>query len=230
MFQASLSIWGWGGLGVVLFLVTFGPFAIFYLAFYIFCFIGGWARRHLNHSLCLYISTWSHINHNTVFRSLTDQFIAVLSFSLLFSRGFTVTLLYGKINSEKHLEKCEHSYLPPTQIGILKVKACLNTPNLTSPTQTNFLAFNQLPLLMKLPCRWSKFSLIWLVTWLCFFLSPSDIGWDEAGDEAYKDRQETDWLKLHWWTTATGVYVFVCDFLCQSSYITFAPLTNKETV
>uniref|UniRef100_A0AAX7TZW8 Sorting nexin 13 n=1 Tax=Astatotilapia calliptera TaxID=8154 RepID=A0AAX7TZW8_ASTCA len=75
LLAASLSIWGWGGLGVVLFLVTFGPFAIFYLAFYIFCFIGG---------------------------------------------GFAVTLLYGKINSEKHLEKCEHSYLPPTQIGILK--------------------------------------------------------------------------------------------------------------
>ncbi|XP_075961534.1 sorting nexin-13 isoform X1 [Anarhichas minor] len=74
--QASLSIWGWGGLGVVLFLVTFGPFAIFYLAFYIFCFIGG---------------------------------------------GFAVTLLYGKINSERHLEKCEQSYLPPTQIGILKM-------------------------------------------------------------------------------------------------------------
>ncbi|PWA15303.1 hypothetical protein CCH79_00008480 [Gambusia affinis] len=73
--RASLSIWGWGGLGVVLFFVTFGPFAIFYLAFYIFCFIGG---------------------------------------------GFAVTLLYGKINSEKHLEKCEHSYLPPTQIGIPK--------------------------------------------------------------------------------------------------------------
>uniref|UniRef100_A0A3Q4GUU8 Sorting nexin 13 n=1 Tax=Neolamprologus brichardi TaxID=32507 RepID=A0A3Q4GUU8_NEOBR len=73
--SSHLSIWGWGGLGVVLFLVTFGPFAIFYLAFYIFCFIGG---------------------------------------------GFAVTLLYGKINSEKHLEKCEHSYLPPTQIGILK--------------------------------------------------------------------------------------------------------------
>uniref|UniRef100_A0A8D3BPM2 Sorting nexin 13 n=1 Tax=Scophthalmus maximus TaxID=52904 RepID=A0A8D3BPM2_SCOMX len=73
--QASLSIWGWGSLGVVLFLVTFGPFAIFYLAFYIFCFVGG---------------------------------------------GFAVTLLYGKINSEKHLEKCEHSYLSPTQIGIVK--------------------------------------------------------------------------------------------------------------
>ena len=41
VFQASLSIWGWGGLGVVLFLITFGPFAIFYLAFYIFCFVGG---------------------------------------------------------------------------------------------------------------------------------------------------------------------------------------------
>ncbi|RVE66977.1 hypothetical protein OJAV_G00112560 [Oryzias javanicus] len=73
--EASLSIWGWGSLGVVLFFVTFGPFAIFYLAFYIFCFIGG---------------------------------------------GFAVTLLYGKINSEKHLEKSEHSYLPPTQPGILK--------------------------------------------------------------------------------------------------------------
>ncbi|XP_019721722.1 sorting nexin-13 isoform X3 [Hippocampus comes] len=73
--QASLSFWGWGGLGVVLFLVTFGPFAIFYLAFYILCFIGG---------------------------------------------GFAVTLLYGKINSEKYLERCEHSYLPPPPIGILK--------------------------------------------------------------------------------------------------------------
>ncbi|XP_051927786.1 sorting nexin-13 isoform X5 [Hippocampus zosterae] len=73
--EASLSFWGWGGLGVVLFLVTFGPFAIFYLAFYILCFIGG---------------------------------------------GFAVTLLYGKINSEKYLERCEHSYLPPPPIGILK--------------------------------------------------------------------------------------------------------------
>ncbi|KAL7883601.1 hypothetical protein SRHO_G00012590 [Serrasalmus rhombeus] len=73
--EASLSVWGWGGLGVVLFLITFGPFAIFYLAFYIFCFVGG---------------------------------------------GFAVTLLFGKTNSEKHLEKCEHSYLPPTPTGIAK--------------------------------------------------------------------------------------------------------------
>ncbi|XP_066530742.1 sorting nexin-13 isoform X2 [Hoplias malabaricus] len=73
--EASLSIWGWGGLGVVLFLITFGPFAIFYLAFYIFCFVGG---------------------------------------------GIAVTFLFGKTNSEKHLEKCEHSYLPPTQTGIAK--------------------------------------------------------------------------------------------------------------
>uniref|UniRef100_A0A8C2D461 Sorting nexin 13 n=1 Tax=Cyprinus carpio TaxID=7962 RepID=A0A8C2D461_CYPCA len=73
---ASLSVWGWGGLGVVLFLITFGPFAIFYLAFYILCFIGG---------------------------------------------GFVVLLLFGKINSEKHLERCEHSYLPSTQSAILKV-------------------------------------------------------------------------------------------------------------
>ncbi|XP_076157290.1 sorting nexin-13 isoform X4 [Alosa pseudoharengus] len=73
--QASLSVWGWGGLGVVLFLITFGPFAIFYLAFYIVCFVGG---------------------------------------------GFAVTLLFGKTNSEKHLERCEHSYLPATLTGILK--------------------------------------------------------------------------------------------------------------
>ncbi|XP_067281219.1 sorting nexin-13 isoform X3 [Pseudorasbora parva] len=74
--EASLSIWGWGGLGVVLFLISFGPFAIFYLAFYILCFIGG---------------------------------------------GFVVLLLFGKTNSEKHLERCEHSYLPSTQTAILKV-------------------------------------------------------------------------------------------------------------
>ncbi|KAK1173157.1 sorting nexin-13-like isoform X1 [Acipenser oxyrinchus oxyrinchus] len=73
--ETSLSIWGWGGLGAVLFLITFGPFAIFYLAFYILCFTGG----------C-----------------------------------FAVTLLFGKTNSEKHLEKCEHSFLPATQPGIPK--------------------------------------------------------------------------------------------------------------
>ncbi|MBN3270486.1 SNX13 protein, partial [Polyodon spathula] len=75
LFQTSLSIWGWGGLGVVLFLITFGPFAIFYLAFYVLCFTGG----------C-----------------------------------FAVTLLFGKTNSEKYLEKCEHSFLPATQSGIPK--------------------------------------------------------------------------------------------------------------
>ncbi|XP_028819141.1 sorting nexin-13 isoform X3 [Denticeps clupeoides] len=73
--EASLSIWGWGGLGVILFLITFGPFAVFYLAFYIFCFFGG---------------------------------------------GFAVTLLFGKTNSEKHLERCEQSYLPSTQAGLGK--------------------------------------------------------------------------------------------------------------
>ncbi|KAG8443052.1 hypothetical protein GDO86_011754 [Hymenochirus boettgeri] len=39
--KASLSVWGWGSLGVVLFLIKFGPFAIFYFAFYILCFVGG---------------------------------------------------------------------------------------------------------------------------------------------------------------------------------------------
>ncbi|XP_073486180.1 sorting nexin-13 isoform X2 [Aquarana catesbeiana] len=71
--KASLSIWGWGSLGVVLFLITFGPFAIFYFAFYILCFVGG---------------------------------------------GFVVMLLFGKINSEKYLERCEHAFLPPTSAGI----------------------------------------------------------------------------------------------------------------
>ncbi|XP_077667526.1 sorting nexin-13 isoform X2 [Eretmochelys imbricata] len=73
--ETSLSIWGWGSLGVVLFLVTFGPFAIFYFAFYILCFVGG---------------------------------------------GFVVTLLFGKTNSEKYLEQCEHSFLPPTSVGVFK--------------------------------------------------------------------------------------------------------------
>ncbi|XP_072431457.1 sorting nexin-13 isoform X2 [Chiloscyllium punctatum] len=67
LFRAGVSIWGWGGLGVILFVVTFGPFAIFYFAFYILCFLGG---------------------------------------------GLAVTLLFGKINSEKYLERCEHSFLP----------------------------------------------------------------------------------------------------------------------
>ncbi|KFV67082.1 Sorting nexin-13, partial [Dryobates pubescens] len=73
--QTSLSIWGWGSLGLVLFLVTFGPFAIFYFAFYILCFVGG---------------------------------------------GLVVTFLFGKRNSEKYLEQCEHSFLPCTSVGILK--------------------------------------------------------------------------------------------------------------
>ncbi|XP_059828648.1 sorting nexin-13 isoform X2 [Hypanus sabinus] len=73
--QADVSIWGWGCLGVVLFLVTFGPFAIFYFAFYILCFVGG---------------------------------------------GFAVILLFGKTNSEKHLEKCEQTFLPAAPTGVPK--------------------------------------------------------------------------------------------------------------
>ncbi|MEE6466405.1 hypothetical protein FKM82_006940 [Ascaphus truei] len=73
--EASLSIWGWGSLGIVLFLITFGPFAIFYFAFYILCFVGG---------------------------------------------AFVITLLFGKTNSEKYLEKWEHSFLPPTSAGLSK--------------------------------------------------------------------------------------------------------------
>uniref|UniRef100_A0A2K6A1D2 Sorting nexin 13 n=1 Tax=Mandrillus leucophaeus TaxID=9568 RepID=A0A2K6A1D2_MANLE len=70
-----LSIWGWGSLGIVLFLITFGPFVIFYSTFYILCFVGG---------------------------------------------GLVVTLLFGKTNSEKYLEQCEHSFLPPTSTGVPK--------------------------------------------------------------------------------------------------------------
>uniref|UniRef100_A0A2D4EQV8 PXA domain-containing protein n=1 Tax=Micrurus corallinus TaxID=54390 RepID=A0A2D4EQV8_MICCO len=73
--ETNLSRWGWGSLVVLLFLITFGPFAIFYFAFYILCSVGG---------------------------------------------GFVVTLLFGKTNSEKYLEQCEHSFLPPTSFGINK--------------------------------------------------------------------------------------------------------------
>ncbi|XP_053570100.1 sorting nexin-13 isoform X1 [Bombina bombina] len=73
--EANLTIWGWGSLGIVLFLITFGPFAIFYFAFYVSCFVGG---------------------------------------------GFIVTILFGKITSEKYLEKCEHSFLTPLSPGIQK--------------------------------------------------------------------------------------------------------------
>ncbi|XP_054420133.1 sorting nexin-13 isoform X1 [Pteronotus mesoamericanus] len=73
--EISLSIWGWGGLVIVLSLITFGPFVILYLAFYILCFVGG---------------------------------------------GIVVTLLFGKTNSEKYLEQCEHLFLPPTSTGIPK--------------------------------------------------------------------------------------------------------------
>ncbi|XP_015281695.1 PREDICTED: sorting nexin-13 isoform X3 [Gekko japonicus] len=69
--ETSLSIWGWGSLVIVLFLIKFGPFIIFY----IFCFVGG---------------------------------------------GFVVTFLFGKTSSEKYLEQCEHSFLPPTSFGITK--------------------------------------------------------------------------------------------------------------
>lgn len=47
--------------------------------------------------------------------------ITLLLIFFFFYRGFAVTLLFGKTNSEKHLEKCEHSYLPPTPTGIAKV-------------------------------------------------------------------------------------------------------------
>uniref|UniRef100_A0A8C5PT09 Sorting nexin 13 n=1 Tax=Leptobrachium leishanense TaxID=445787 RepID=A0A8C5PT09_9ANUR len=71
--QVRRSIWGWGGLGVVLLLIGIGPFYLFYYAFYIISFVFG---------------------------------------------GFLVAFLFGKTNSEKYLERCEHSFLPPTSSGI----------------------------------------------------------------------------------------------------------------
>ncbi|XP_053322437.1 sorting nexin-13 [Spea bombifrons] len=71
--QVSRSVWGWGGLGVVLLLIGIGPFYLFYYAFYIICFVFG---------------------------------------------GFLVVMLFGKTNSERYLERCEHSFLPPTSVGI----------------------------------------------------------------------------------------------------------------
>lgn len=55
---------------------------------------------------------------------LSRLFLTIV-FIFLF-RGFAVTLLFGKTNSEKHLEKCEHSYLPPTPTGIAKVDQCFS--------------------------------------------------------------------------------------------------------
>ena len=79
-----------------------------------------------------FCSIHHHVSETT--DTWRESFKSFLSLSLLFSRGFAVTLLYGKINSEKHLEKCEQSYLPPTQIGILKVHTHTHTHSLTSPT------------------------------------------------------------------------------------------------
>lgn len=45
-----------------------------------------------------------------------------LFFFFLHFRGFVVTLLFGKSNSEKYLEQCEHSFLPCTSVGIPKVR------------------------------------------------------------------------------------------------------------
>ncbi|NXX84256.1 SNX13 protein, partial [Urocolius indicus] len=73
--QTSLSIWGWGSLGLVLFLANFGPCTMFSFACCILCFVGG---------------------------------------------GLVIIFLFGKSNSERYLEQCEHSFLPCTSVGIPK--------------------------------------------------------------------------------------------------------------
>lgn len=67
---------------------------------------------------------------------------ASLTVSPLFDRGFAVTLLYGKINSEKQLEQCEQSYLPPTQVGILKVRTEQFDPSCASPREIRSPTFD----------------------------------------------------------------------------------------
>lgn len=76
-----------------------------------------WTLCHILPGLLYILLHWrvsSHVN-----LSLAVLLLTVALFR--FPRGFAVTLLYGKINSERQLEQCEQSYLPPTQIGILKV-------------------------------------------------------------------------------------------------------------
>ena len=68
-------------------------------------------------------------------------------------RGFAVTLLYGKINSEKHLERSEHSYLPPMQTGIQKV----NTPSSVSGAPSPWLPFSIVAGVICRSCRCEQF-------------------------------------------------------------------------
>lgn len=66
------------------------------------------------------------------FTVIMRLFKKIYIFSFLLFRGFAVTLLFGKTNSEKHLEKCEHSYLPPTPTGIAKVNSASLLNKITS--------------------------------------------------------------------------------------------------
>lgn len=131
VFQASLSIWGWGGLGVVLFLVTFGPFAIFYLAFYIFCFIGGWAGRRLRHTLCLYIMTTT-LSCSLI---LTSVFQGLCGHSALWKDQLRETP--GKVRA---LLLATHTNWYTEGKSTFK-----HTHILTSLTQTNKIAVKQVP-------------------------------------------------------------------------------------
>uniref|UniRef100_A0A8U8AM57 Sorting nexin-13 n=1 Tax=Geospiza parvula TaxID=87175 RepID=A0A8U8AM57_GEOPR len=50
----------------------------------------------------------------------TLRYILLCILYPLLCGGFVVTLLFGKSNSEKYLEQCEHSFLPCTSVGIPK--------------------------------------------------------------------------------------------------------------
>ncbi|XP_069769901.1 sorting nexin-13 isoform X2 [Narcine bancroftii] len=114
--QADGSIWGWGCLGVVLFLVTFGPFAIFYFAFYILCFVGGPVHQEMGERIGHSEGHGTRWHYNSPGLACF-QVTCSLRFT---SRGFAVILLFGKTNSEKYLEKCEHTFLPAAPTGVPK--------------------------------------------------------------------------------------------------------------
>ncbi|XP_069814901.1 sorting nexin-13 isoform X2 [Dendropsophus ebraccatus] len=62
-------------------------------------------------------SRWRALPHNV----WTLCYLLFCLLHPLLCGGFVVTLLFGKISSEKYLEKCEHSFLPSTPPGISRV-------------------------------------------------------------------------------------------------------------
>lgn len=91
---------------------------------------------------------------------------------------------------------CYHSALREDQLGEVlgEVRALLPA----APTDWYFKGKN-----IWLCSCWTSANFTPLMV-LPFFFFLSDAGWDEAGDEAHQDRQATDRLEFHRWTSATG--------------------------